>query len=193
MLSALTWGPIPQTISMLSSVSRQQTAHCSSPSANAQRFPIEDACSHITLYWDTLQKHLYRQPVWCLTHIFFFFVKAKLLQLLLLLVLQINAVVAHGEPVWITRYTVVIDTDNKALTRGDIFYQFILLTCSPGHWLWIHTRLFWKVSLRKGLRLHPHTASWGPLRDVGDVERSSRSYWRTVRMKSMNMPTANEG
>lgn len=84
----------------------------------------------------------------------------KLLHLLLLLLLQIKAVLTHGEPVWIIGYTMVIDTDNTALTWWGIFWLSILLTCSPGLWLWIHTQLFWKVWRRKRLPLCPRTASW---------------------------------
>lgn len=97
---------------------------------------------------------------WCMPHILLLLVNIKMLNLLLPLLLKIKAVLAHVEPVWIIGYTMVIDTDNTALNSCSIFWQFILLTCSPGLWLWIHKQLFWRVSLRKCLPFRPRPASW---------------------------------
>lgn len=99
----------------------------------------------IHVLYTTIDTQTQRPLHWCWTHILLLLVNTLLLYLLLLLRLHIIAVLAHGEPVWIIGYTMVMDTDNTALTWLGIFWQSVVLTCSPGLWFWSHTRLFWKV------------------------------------------------
>ena len=68
------------------------------------------------------------------THILLPLVHAELLHLKPLSLIHVEIVLAHGEPVWATGYTMVIDTDNTALSRHPIFWQSNLLTCFDWHW-----------------------------------------------------------
>lgn len=162
---------------MLLSESKQQTPYWSSPSASAQRFPVEDIhFSFKILQHIWIQK---RAQTRCLTHMLFFLVNIMLLHVLLPFFLQAKAVLAHSEPVQIIGYTMVIDTDNTALTWWPFSSNQSCLLALLGSCFEFthssfkkcnreHAPLFILIQLPDG-----HTKEWQNIRAA--ATRSSRS------------------
>lgn len=75
--------------------------------------------------------------------------------------------------------TLLAHTGSTTVTHcaGGFFRWSILLTCFPGLWLWIHTQLSWKASLRKLPPPGPRTASWCSHRRMTD---NYQNIWKTT-------------
>lgn len=157
MLSALTWELIPQTPSTLSSESRQQRPRWKSPSTNAQRPPVGVVCRFITHY--NTQIYTKRAYMMFDSHIAPSCEHSA--------ASSPGASSPPGRSSTRAQWTCVdhrLHYGNRHRQHSFdwwfIFWQPVLLTCSPELWLWIRTRPFWTAWLRKGLPLRPRTASW---------------------------------